>query len=155
MPKVTWLRHGGGGAGTRLFSHSHDRVITNVAQSHSEMPACSPCWWCLRLQRQMVMGIDGDRFRRESTPVTVTLGFFGKGIKGSALGGQDFLPVGLVQRSLKQWVSAFGGPASIHPNCIQTLGDPSNFPPHTRLRNGHQTQSPAQVRAGALRTRFG
>lgn len=98
----------------------------------------------------MVMGIDGDRFRRESTPVTVTLGFFGKGIKGSALGGQDFLPVGLVQRSLKQWLTAFGGPAS-----VQTLGDPSNFPPHARLRNGHQTQRPAQVRAGALRTRFG
>lgn len=56
------------------------------------------------------MEIGGDRFRRESTPVTVTLGFFGKGIKGSALGGCDFLLVGRVHGSFNQWVVALGTP---------------------------------------------
>lgn len=75
------------------------------------------------------MRIAADRFRRESTPATVTLGFFGKGMKGSALGGHGFLPVGLVQRSLDQWAFAFGDPVSFHPNCT-TLGDASSFTPH-------------------------
>lgn len=30
LPKVTWLRHGGGGARTRVLSCTYDRVITGV-----------------------------------------------------------------------------------------------------------------------------
>ena len=102
-----------------------------------------------------VMEIGVDRFRRASTPVTVTLGFFlGKGIKGSALGRHAFLAVGLVPRSLNQWVSAFGSPMSVHPDCTQVPGDPANLPPHGRLKNRHQTQNLAQVRAAALQPQF-
>lgn len=152
MPKVAWLRCGGGGARTRVLSHSYESGCRHRA-SPSEIPARSPCWCCLMLG---VMETDVDRLRRVSTAVmSHPWLFFGKGIKGSALGRHAFLAVGLVPRSLHQWVSAFGSPMSVHPYRTHTLGDPANFPPHGRLRNGHQSQSLAQVRAAALGPQFG
>lgn len=74
--------------------------------------------------------IGSDRFRRESTPATVTLGFPRKGIPGKAPGGSDVLAVGLVWRSVNRRV------------CAHDARSAPSVP-----RNQCQTRSPAHARA--------
>lgn len=78
------------------------------------------------------MEIGSDRFRRESSPATVTLGFPGKGIPGKAPGGSDVLAVGLARRGVSRRVCA---------------RDACRVP--RAPRNQRQTRSPAHARATA------
>lgn len=82
--------------------------------------------------------IGSDRFRRESTPATVTLGFPRKGIPGKAPGGSDVLAVGLVRRSVNRRV------------CAHDARSAPSVP-----RNQCQTRSPAHARATPPRPSLG
>ena len=81
-PKVAWLRHGGGGARTRVLSHSYESDCRHRA-SPSEVPARSPCWRCL-MPGVMETGV--DRLRRASTPVMCHPWLFWGGYSGQCSG---------------------------------------------------------------------
>lgn len=80
------------------------------------------------------MEIGGDRFRRESTPVTVILGFLGR-VSRAVLWAGVLSPWGAGTRK--------GISVGFHPNCT-TLRNPSS--PTSQLKD----QNPAQVRAVAF-----